>query len=202
MSTQQQDRFRGTSPDGADLRALPVSVALLKDQLRIEWDNTDSDRLLDVCIRMAVDEVERYIESPIINRDYVMTFTTWPDAIEISNWPLVSLTSIEYYDSNNVLQTLAAADYSLSLDKATPTISPASSWPAVYGRADAIIVKYQAGWADSADNVPPLLRGAVMMRAATRFEMPVESGTGTVAWSIGSDLGLKDMLHPFKKVRA
>lgn len=187
-----------------DNRVLPISLQDLKDQLRIE--HADQDRLLVTKIHAAVAEIEKVIGTAIIARDFVLNLSNWPteatdetDKILIPNPPLISVTSIGYRDTDDAVQTLDPANYRVSNVRPQPYIEKTADgvWPEVYGSGDSVTINYSAGWATSPGEVPFQLREAVLLRAATRMEMGVESGLGTSGWSLPSDVSVMNILVPF-----
>lgn len=185
-----------------DNRALPVSLTDFKDQLRIE--HADQDRLLVTKIQAAVGEVEQVINAAVIARDFVLNLSNWPteatdetDKILIPNPPLISVTSIEYRDEADALQTLDPAEYRVSAVRPIPYIEITGSAPVVYGSGDSIAINYKAGWATTPGEVPFQLREAILLRASTRMEMGVETGLGASAWAMPMDTSVMNMLVPF-----
>ena len=194
--------YRSPVPaDAIDNRVLPVSLEDLKDQLRIE--HSDQDRLLLTKIQAATAEVEQVLNAPIIAREFVLKFSGWPtvandetDKIIIPNPPLISVASIKYQDADDAEQTLDPAEYRVSNSPPLPYIA-LSSTPTAYEAGDAISVTYTSGWATQPSGVPFQIREAIILRAATRMEMAVESGLGTVPWNLSKDLSVMNILAPF-----
>jgi len=196
-----------TKPTNAiDARALPASVADLKSHLRIEY--SDLDAMLAQKLKSATEEVETYIEASIIWRDWTATLDAWPTVdtdgttdIVLPNPPVQSVTAIKYQDADDVEQTLSGSDYRLSTKAGNAVISPTSSWPTVYEASGVITVQYIAGFAQSYPQVPPALREAIILRAATRFSIATETGIGGSMWSIDQEMGLSGLLAPYANWR-
>lgn len=197
----------GYNPEPAtplDNRVLPVSLGDLKDQLRIE--HNDQDRLLLTKIQAATYEIEGYIEAAVIHRGFVLRLPRFPSvtldddaSLPISNPPLVSVSSITYLDENGVLQLLDPASYRVSRAGLYPNVLPVinSYWPSTLDVDDAVTLEYIAGWASKPSEVPFGLREAIIIRAGSRVEMPVENGVGGSSWSIDEDLKVDNLLKPF-----
>lgn len=185
--------------DTEDHRELPVALLDLKEQLRIEHD--DQDRLLLRAILAATSEAENYIGGPIMARSFDLVLDGFPTGeIELANGPVRSVTSITYYDAAGVSQTLDAAAYYLLTAGAVPAVhlAPDQSWPDTQERENAVTVRYVAGYAAKPSAVPAAISHAVTLRAATRYAMAEESGTGTVAWSIDDRLAFEALLNPYR----
>lgn len=77
------------------------------------------------------------------------TFDAFPDGdeIELPQPPLVEVTSVKYYDTSNVLQTLSSASYHVITDPLRPRIVLASgaSWPDTYDRPDPVTIRFSVG---------------------------------------------------------
>lgn len=198
--------FLPVSTSPIDNRELPVSLDDLKDQLRIE--HNDQDRLLLTKIQAATDEVEQFIEGAILHRDFTVYMPRFPgvnldgsEALVISNPPLVQVYSIEYLDENEVLQTIDSANYRINRAGFYPKLIPTTGnvWPEAFDAEDAVTVKYQAGRAGSPSEVPPAIREAIIIRASSRVEMPVENGVGASSWALDEDLSVVNLLSPFGK---
>lgn len=70
-------------------------------------------------------------------------YNTYALRLELSRNPVTSVTSVQYYDSNNTLQTLAADQYQLiKPTKLAAWIQPATSFPVAYLRGDAVQITY------------------------------------------------------------
>ena len=185
------------SPTSAvDTRITPISLPDLKDQLRI--DHSDQDRMLIGKIKAAVSEIEAYIDGPVIQRSMTLKLSAWEDEIQLLPGPVLAIVSIRYYDTDNVQQTLDAADYELYEENRIDRLVAVSDWPVVYDRKDAIEIVYQAGLAASVTQVPTNVKEAVLLRASTRYSMPEEAGIGTVAWNIENDFNAESLLMPYK----
>jgi len=178
-----------------DTRFTPASVNELKAHLRI--DHSDQDALLFSKLKAATAEVENYIQQTVIARGFTLMLPEFDDEIVLRPGPALSVTSVKYYDSDNTQQTLDAANYELRRENALSRITPVGDWPTIYSRKDAVEIIYSAGLAASAVEVPPEIKEAVLMRAATRYSVTEEAGIGTVAWSIGDDLAVGGLLSSY-----
>ena len=67
--------------------------------------------------------------------------------------PLVSVTSVKYKDSNNVLQTLAPTAYVVDAVSEPGAVSPAygESWPSTYPEPNAVVIRCVSGSASAAE---------------------------------------------------
>jgi hypothetical protein len=88
--------------------------------------------------------------------------------------PLASITHVKYYDSANVQQTWTKdTDYSVHKfinQKGFIEIINGISYPNVYERADAIEIKFKAGYGDGASDVPEAIKTAILLIIGFMYE--------------------------------
>lgn len=87
--------------------------------------------------------------------------------------PLQSVTSVKYIDADGVEQTLTAdTDYRVVTDAEPGFVEPlyGKTWPSARDEANAVRITYVAGYGDSGDDVPALLRSYVKIAAAFRYQ--------------------------------
>jgi len=142
-----------SQPDGELL-----SVADTRRHLRVFDDSLD-DEIVSL-IRAARDYCERYSQRTLreaVTRT-IKRECWWTDRLCLPWPPLISLTSIQYYDYANVLQTLAGSDYYLLPSTDGGGViewASTSTMPGLYARPDAVIVTFVTGYADLSA-VPPV----------------------------------------------
>jgi uncharacterized phiE125 gp8 family phage protein len=152
---------RVTAPVG-----YPVTLAQAKAQTRVDFD--DEDTLMDALITAASDAVEDMSGRPLLTQTWRVA-TGKPERRVYLRAPVQAITSIQYYDATNTLQTADAADYLLISDDDRAWIEPLSGWPSLCDRADAFRVTFTAGYG-AADDVPLALRQAILMLVAHFYE--------------------------------
>lgn len=193
----------------------PVSVELAYEHLRWDADMEGSppeavyplQSMIERNIETATDFVERRTRRSLVQRTLqvqVPSFLFFSDQyrrsanyayspnggggswIELPYPPVAWIASVQYYDSNNSLQTLAASNYFFS-DAIVPRaqLTTGFSAPSTYVRDDAVLVTYVAGYvptvspatsqSDYAQNVPAALKDAVLIGVqllSDRFDNP------------------------------
>jgi|MDTE01.1.fsa_nt_gb uncharacterized phiE125 gp8 family phage protein len=153
--------------------AEPVTLAELKEQLRIEISTTEDDTFLEGLIASSRQAVEALLGKVLIDQTVVAKLNEFPkeEYFELPTPPVSSVTSITYYDDDNAIQTLASADYSLNdyCDPQRIVRNTDVDWPTTYDRWDAITVTYQAGYA-TASAVPASIKTVIKMLAAETYE--------------------------------
>ena len=102
--------------------------------------------------------------------------------------PLISVTSIKYFDQSDVEQTWDSAEYVVDTDQDNQgLVYPGRnySWPAARDFFKAVHIEYQAGYADSAaspvdeaDNVPQEFKQAILLLIGHMYENREASSAG------------------------
>ena len=184
--------------------AEPITLLEAKTQLRILGADTTYDTEITGLISEARDWIERRYEISLITQSRVQYqdqlydrypiyrnflgpyYSRFP--VMLMNPPVQSITSFKYYDTNQVLQTLALnTDYFAAglanpavgaQDIEIPRIWPASSWPVFKWIPDSIQIEYVAGFGNDGTYVPASIKRAIKMVLTHFFENRSEEITG------------------------
>jgi uncharacterized phiE125 gp8 family phage protein len=138
----------------------PITVQSVKEQLRIDY--SDEDDYIDLCISTARVWAEEYTNRKLITQTWNLYLDRFPFEIVVPFGSLQSINSIQYYDTNNALQTLPSNEYDVDTAAVLGKIRPADgySWPAVYNRYNPIVINFDCGYGDTAARVPaPIVHG-------------------------------------------
>lgn len=122
--------------------AVPVSLADLKEHLRV--DGTYEDALIDGYAAAAVACLDDEIGRAIITQSWDEAFQNPSRDVYLSKLPVQSLTSVTYFDADNVEQTATLSDFTLYTSDEWAFVR-SDNWPQTYDRPDAITVRYVAG---------------------------------------------------------
>jgi uncharacterized phiE125 gp8 family phage protein len=136
---------------------MPVTLTEVKAHCRV--DASEDDDLLETYIAVAVGHVEKVIGRSIMEQTWELLLDDFADTILLPKGPVQSITSVSYYDTNNVLQTVAAADYSLDNVSDPQWLVKAEdyTWPQVAEGVNNVIIRFVAGF----ETVPPEIKGAI-----------------------------------------
>ena len=158
-----------------------VSLQEAKDQLRVT--HSDEDDKINMFIAAACDYTEQYLSRTLIEQTWDLYYDCFPcgdDAIVIDGPPLISVTSIKYYDTADVEQTWDSANYTVDTDQAYKAlIYPAinASYPNTRVYPKSVIVRVVAGYENSgaspvdvADNVPTTIKQAILLLIGHMWE--------------------------------
>lgn len=146
----------------------------MKSHLRV--DHADDDSLIAARIAAATNFVEGetgILGRALITQTWRLTLPAAPSsALQLPLPPVQSVSSITYYDADNVSQTFAADQYRLvsAGDVGLVDLAQGASWPALYSRSDAMSVEFVAGFGDDSEDVPEEIRLAVIMLVAHWYE--------------------------------
>lgn len=94
-----------------------------------------------------------------------------PHRLVIPCPPLASITSIKYLNTAGELTTLDPAEYVLDDHSEPARVTPANGtcWPETYAQANAVLIRYTAGYA-SAAAVPQQIKSWMLMRIGMLYE--------------------------------
>jgi len=119
-----------------------ISLGEAKTYLKVSHDLEDS--LIADLIDRVTNDLEGFLYSSLQASTYKLLISEWTDGcIPVTRGPVASVTTIEYYDTANALQTLDASKYYVA-EGVPDYIQRAynESWPSTYNRQDAIQVTY------------------------------------------------------------
>lgn len=154
----------------------PIDVATLKLHLRL---NTDAeDTLLSGYITAARQLFEQLTDRQCITATYKLYLDAFPRVIHLPKAPLQSVTSVQYYDSNDNLVTWDSNNYSVDNKREPGRIGPKvwfPDWkvfpvypPISYKRSPKIIVEFVAGWTTL--TIPQLVKQALLLQASHYYQ--------------------------------
>ena len=150
----------------ADLSAA-ITVAEMRLNSRASMTDTTEDPLFVRWLASAAGMAEHYTQRSIGSQTLELALDEFPSGpIELPRGPVTAITSITYVDATGATQTLAGSaymldDYGLQC-WAVPAVS--TVWPATYGAANAVKVRYVAG------DLHPSVAVALLRAVSFQFE--------------------------------
>lgn len=143
----------------------PITLAQAKEQARITHDSED-DLLLSY-IATAREQGELYMGRGFLTQTWKLTLDEFAEIIWLPMAaPLQSVTSVQYYDSDGTLQTLASSYYVVDTTSQPGRIVRAAnmSWPSTHpdrlsGR---VVITYIVGWATE-EAVPSRIKQGIKL---------------------------------------
>lgn len=184
----------------------PLSVAQAAEHCRVV-DAAENDiftRLITAARRYA----ERVTGRALINQTWQQQFDSFPPAVRYGQWagarrndftdseyglgraillgksPLSSVTSIQYLDTNNTLQTLSSSDYVVDAGSEPGVIiesftgTTLNQWPPTFGIRNAVTIQYVAGYGAAGTNVPEDLLQSMLYLIGHWYASREEVGEG------------------------
>ena len=157
-----------------DLVSEPVSVATLKSHLRL--NTTDEDSLLAGYITAARQLFETMTDRAVLTQTWKLSLDAFPRIIRLPRAPLQSVSSVQYYDSNDVLTTWSSTNYSVDTQREPGRVVPSVFFPdwkvfAVYPAlsyriSPKVIIQFVAGWTAC----PALVSQAILLLASHYYQ--------------------------------
>lgn len=150
----------------------PVTLAEARLQVRLTADDgTDEDALLTAWITAARELAEQYTGRALAPQTLEGALDSFPSCAEgfgLPMPPVTAITSIKYTDTAGVEQTLATDQYTLSTYGDSRSVTPAYgvSWPSTQAIANAVRVRFVAGYAQT----PEAVRAAILLMVAWLYE--------------------------------
>ena len=152
---------------------LPISIALLKEHVKLDPADTSQDTYLELIIKAASGYCEKYTARTLINT----TYETYRDdfssnCMQLRRSPLSSLTSVEYLVSD-VLTTVDDTTYYITDSQSYPVIYIKSdeAWPTdIDDRKQSVVITFVAGYGADDTSIPDDLKLALLNHCAKMYE--------------------------------
>jgi uncharacterized phiE125 gp8 family phage protein len=149
-----------------------VSLEEAKAHLRI--DTADADDELEALIPAATAFIENETRQSLVDSTFLLALDSFPAGrtIRLPRPPLKSVESVKYLDADGAHQTLSPSLY--TVDAVTMpgriVLHGGESWPATADQANAVEIRFTAGYGDVTDDVPRLLRQGVLLMLGHMWE--------------------------------
>ncbi len=150
----------------------PVTLTEAKAHLNIPSAITDWDDLITVQIEAARIYVEQYSSQHLITQTVQEYFSEFPcDWIELSRFPISSITHVKYTDTNHTQQEWDSANYVQDKVSRYGRIAPKpnKTWPTNDDSLNSIEIEYVTGYGTAAD-VPAHFKQAILLTVGHMFE--------------------------------
>lgn len=159
----------------------PVTLIEAKDHLNLSQNDGTHDDILTQYIAASRQQLETDINYALLVRTMRVKLPEIA-SVRFPMGPLISITSVTYFDANNAQQTLSTSLY--SADTATSCMRLiGDTFPSVYDRWDAVTINYTIGKAATAASVPALYKSAILLLIGHYFEnrdMLINSGMASM----------------------
>lgn len=147
----------------------PVSLAEVKNYLKIDDDQTEDDALLSgliVAARKLLDGYSGVFGRCLVSQTWKLSLPDFRDNIQLPLPPLQSVTHIKYYDTDGDLNTVSTSVYEVITGGTSGGyvhLLGDQTWPADVDtdRAEPVEITYIAGYGNSWNDVPDTIRLAI-----------------------------------------
>lgn len=177
----------------------PVSVQRAKHNSNIPDGDKAFDSFLADCIKSARDYIERQLGCCICESSYTLSLSKFPTyAIPVPVWPVQSVESIAYKDTDNANQTVTHGTIvqPVNDDRYTIYLADWAAFPTARSTPNAITISLTAGW-PSQESIPPAIARAMLMLVSYWYEfretVSIGVTTGALEFSVGA---LLDSVRP------
>lgn len=171
----------------------PVALSEAMLHLRI-YDESPSSNTEASLIQSMITSARRWCEK-FQNRAFItQTWDLYLDNFPTESYiriplpPLQSVTYLKYKDAAGSLQTMDTDNYIVDIKQEPGRVALiyGQSWPSTYGEAQAVQIRFVAGYGDDAEDVPENVRSAIKIYVAdlyeTRQSQEPASGVGEGAY--------------------
>lgn len=148
----------------------PISLQEAKLHLRVIADVADvaahpEDAAISAMIAAARQSAEHITGRAMMPQTWELALDEFEPSIYLPKPPLVSVTSVKYLDDDGVSQTLDPAVYFVDDYGIPAKLTPAygESWPSTRRQANAVMIRYQAGYANAAA-VPQEIKAWMLLK--------------------------------------
>ena len=194
---RERRRFSGLTRT-TDAAVEPVTRQEMKDFLKL--DVNDEDPLVTSLITAARLACENYCKRSFATQTWVLTLDDQVEDYDIVVLPrpnLLSVTSVKYYDSSDVQQTLATTFYNLDTNGNLGRIVFTSSIPDTSTtRKPSWEITYTAGFGAAATDIPEDIKLAIKLTVADYYQYRGTQVSSTIRSTIPNHI--EAMLDPHK----
>lgn len=157
-----------------------ITLADARLQIKEPTNITTEDDLIKQWIGYADATIEARTNRVIGTSTFVGWLDEWPEnnVITINRTPVTSITSVQYYDGDNSLQTLATTEYTTDL-VGRPARIFLESTPTIFERVNAIKITFVAGSATQAA-VDKRIKQACRLLVAEAKQYRTDTVMGTI----------------------
>lgn len=177
---------------------LLVSLAEFKEHVNWPSADTSQDTVMTAYIKAATENAKQFTGREFLNTTWQLLLNNFPSRIALTKSPVSSVTSVSYYNSDNVLTTLSADEYQVveGGEYGFAGIVFDGNIPSTYNKEQNVVIEYVSGYGSATSNVPEAIRVAVMMQAANWFANRESEQTGTNVVQLAN--GVQHLLYPYK----
>jgi uncharacterized phiE125 gp8 family phage protein len=155
----------------------PITTAEAKDHLRVTF--SDDDTYIDALIATARQIVEARSGMRLFSQTVELRADFWSeiglsdprrsDLVSLRVAPVQSVSSVKYYDDDDVDTTMTSSLYWTDLSSVPCRIQVKNEWPSINDRAGNIRITMIAGWATTGA-IPEIFKSAIKLLVGHYYE--------------------------------
>jgi uncharacterized phiE125 gp8 family phage protein len=179
----------------------PAVEPLTTDEAKLHLKVTDptEDAYIDSLVKAARTNVERYLGRALITQTWRAYSDYWQDCLNLALAPVISVTSVKYYDETESLETLDSSLYYADIISEPGKI--VRKYDSVYPeleeeRPNAVVVEFVAGYGSASTDIPSDIIHAIRLLVADYYDNKGEVVVGTIAVRIPGHI--KNLLHSYR----
>jgi uncharacterized phiE125 gp8 family phage protein len=179
----------------------PAVEPLTTDEAKLHLKVTGSteDAYIDSLVKAARTNVERYLGRALITQTWRAYSDYWQDCLNLALAPVISVTSVKYYDETESLTTLDSSLYYADIISEPGKI--VRKYDSVYPeleeeRPNAVVVEFVAGYGSASTDIPSDIIHAIRLLVADYYDNKGEVVVGTIAVRIPGHI--KNLLHSYR----
>ena len=162
----------------------PVTLADCKKFLEISDTETRHDLMITNLINGATSRAENYTKQLFAQRLVTINSDFFQEFVYLPINPIVSLDTIKYYDSDDVLQTMATTDYDVDIYDKPPLIK-IKVFPSIKNKLNAVQFNVTAGYTSGnspigSDMIPDAIKEAIKFNVYQTFMNRGEETEGII----------------------
>jgi len=180
-----------------DATSEPLTTEEAKKHIRV--DHGDDDTYIESLIKAARINAEDFCSRAFIEQTWVATYDCLDGArLRLPRPKLISVSSVQYIDSNGDLQTVNTSDYEVNTygEPGNVKFKVIPGYDATY--ENPLRVTYKSGYGTQASNVPTTIKHAILLMVGHWYEMreAVISPQGNDPKEL--PLGMQHLLNPYR----
>ena len=179
----------------------PVTLVEVKEHLRVDF--SDEDDYINTLITTARKYCESYTNKVFITQTWRQNMAYFPNVIQLKVSPVISLTSLKYYDTDEAQQTITDNSNNFQKDFLSDTGSIheglVNAFPSVGDTINAVEIITVCGYG-AASYVPANIKHAIKLMVSHLYENRegVNVVVGGLAMQIELPNAVKHLLSPFR----
>jgi len=144
------------------------AVTRVEAKARLRVTHALEDDAIDSMIASSCEAIGEMAGRVLASETWEMSDTVFSGTVPLAKSPVLALTSVQYLDASEAVQTATLSDFALIKSDDWSMVQPSvgKAWPSPgVVRADAMRITFTVGYA----TVPPALKEAVLLMVGHRY---------------------------------